>query len=62
MIMGYYRLRLGSPSETTYRKGDNVQGWDGDDGVITNILTTFCLEGDNERTIIRKVSETVTEW
>jgi hypothetical protein len=45
MITGYYRLLLGSPSETTYRKGDRFQGWDGDDGVITNIMTTFSLEG-----------------
>jgi hypothetical protein len=62
MIAGYYRLRLRSPSETTYRKGDRFQGWDGNDGVITNIMTTLCLEGDNERTRMRKVLETVTEW
>jgi hypothetical protein len=62
MITGYYRLRLGSPSETTYIKGDNFQGWDGDDGVITNIMTTLCLEGDNDMKRISKVLETATEW
>jgi transposase len=62
MITGYYPLRLGSPSETTYREGDRFQGWDGDDGVITNIMTTFCLEGVYEKLRIRKVLETVTEW
>jgi transposase len=62
MITGYYRLLLGSPPETTYRKGDRFQGWDGDDGVITNIMTTFSLEGVTEKLRIRKVLETVTEW
>jgi hypothetical protein len=60
MIKGYYRLHLDIPSETTYRKGDKFQGWGGDDGVIANIMKIFCLEGDNERTRIRKLLETVT--
>jgi hypothetical protein len=46
MIAGYYRLRLQSPPETTYKRGDRFQGWrgEGEEGVIAHILTTFDLK------------------
>jgi hypothetical protein len=39
---------LQSPPETTYRKGDMFQGWEGEDGVIAHIMTTFDLKQEDK--------------
>jgi hypothetical protein len=48
MIAGYYRLRLKSPPETTYKRGDRFQGWEGEDGVIDHIIKTFDLKREDK--------------
>jgi hypothetical protein len=61
MIDGYYRLRLQSPPETTYKRGDRFQGWEGEDGVIDHTMKTFDLKREDKKQI-KKVLINVTEW
>jgi hypothetical protein len=65
MFSGYYRLMLQSPPETTYKKGDRFHGWEGEDGVIAHILTTFDLKKEDkkeDKKQVKKVLLNVTEW
>jgi hypothetical protein len=49
MVPYYYRIKLGSPAEKKYRKGGRFQGWDGEEGVIENLI---------EHIIMGKIQET----
>jgi hypothetical protein len=55
------QTRAKNPPETTYKRGDRFQGWEGEDGVIEHIIKTFDLKREDKKQI-KKVLINVTEW
>jgi hypothetical protein len=62
MIIGFYRLHLNSPPETSYNTEERFQGWYGNDGVITHIMGQFRLVDKTDRKRIKRVFVNVKEW
>jgi hypothetical protein len=62
MIIGFCRLHLNIPTETSYHTEERFQGWYGKDGVITHIMGQFGLVEKSDRRRIKRVLVNVKEW
>jgi hypothetical protein len=63
MVTYYYRIKLGSSVQKVYRKGGRFQGWDGEDGVIENLIEHFIMENTTrDRNRIKRVLVTIREF